>query len=59
MNKIAKILMNIGAVMAILGFALPFAGVALGPTIYNILQLGGLGLAVVFWLVYTFTKPKS
>jgi hypothetical protein len=59
MNKVAKILMNLGAVLVILGFTLPFLGVELGAQIYNILQLGGLGLAVVFWLAYTFTKPKS
>jgi hypothetical protein len=58
MYKVAKILMNMGAVMAILGFTLPFLGVELGAQIYNFLQLGGLGLVMVFWLMYTFTKPK-
>ena len=59
MNKIARVLMNTGALMAILGFSLPFLGVELGGQVYNILQLGGVAVAVVFWVVHRVTKVKS
>ena len=50
--------MNIGAIMATLGFTLPLIGVELAATIYDILQLGRIGLAVIFGLLYRITKPK-
>ncbi len=59
MNKLSKILMNLGALMAIAGFTLPFLGVELGADVYNVLQLGGIGLVIVFWLLDRFTTPRS
>lgn len=65
MNRLFRFLMNISAVMFAAGIALPYFfhfvlnGYNWSPVIWNILQIGGLGGLVVFWLMFRLTKPKK
>ncbi len=46
--KTGQLLLTIGLLMLVSGLVLPFVvGSALSPTVYNILQLGGIALAIV------------
>lgn len=48
----AQIVMTIGAVMLAAGFILPFvAGTAIPPMGYNVLQIGGIVLLIVGFVV--------
>lgn len=57
MNRFSKLIMYIGAGVALCGFMLPFFGVDVPGQPYNVLQVGGVALVIVFGLIYRLTAP--
>ncbi len=60
MRKIGQIILTIGALMLAAGFTFPFfVGTAIPPMGYNVLQIGGIALALVGFAVRAFGKKED
>lgn len=65
LNRLFWVLANVAAIMLALGFLLPYViaffakDFNLPVVVWNVLQLGGIGGLLVFYLAYRLTKPKT
>jgi hypothetical protein len=60
MQKIGRVVLTIGALMLAAGFTFPFfLASAIPPMGYNLLQIGGIVLALVGFVVRAFGKRKN
>ena len=60
MRKIGQTILTIGALMLAAGFTFPFfVGTAIPPMGYNVLQIGGIALALVGFVVRAFAKKED
>jgi hypothetical protein len=60
MRKIGQTILTIGVLMLAAGFTFPFfLGSAIPPMGYNVLQIGGIALALVGLVVRAFGKKKD
>jgi hypothetical protein len=57
MRKIGQIVLTVGMAMLAIGLVLPYiVGTAIPPAGYNFLQLGGLAVALVGFVIRAFGK---
>jgi hypothetical protein len=60
MRKVGQITLVIGALMLAAGFTFPFfVGAAIPPMGYNVLQFGGIALALVGFVVRAIGKKED
>jgi hypothetical protein len=65
MRKVGQMVLLVGALMMATGFTLPYmVGGAISPAGYNVLQIGGIALALVGFLIRragakTESKPAT
>lgn len=55
----AKLISNVAAVVFILSIALPRLGFSMNPLLHMVMDWGGATVAVIFFLVYRFSKEES
>ena len=59
MRKIGQVILTIGVLMLAAGFTFPFfVGAAIPPMGYTVLQIGGIALAVVGFIVRALGKKE-
>lgn len=57
MRRMGQVVLTVGAVMLAAGFTLPFIiGTLIPPGGYNVLQLGGIALVVIGFVIRAFGK---
>lgn len=60
MRRVGQIVLTVGAVMLAAGFTLPFiVGAGIPPGGYNVLQIGGIALVVIGFVVRAFGKRDT
>ena len=55
----AKLISNVAAIVFILSIALPRLGFSLNPQLHMVMDWGGATIAVIFFLIYRFSKEDS
>jgi hypothetical protein len=60
MRQAGQLILTVGVLMLAVGVTAPFVvGSALSPAMYNVLQIGGIVLAVVGWVVRQMAPRAS
>lgn len=60
MKQVGQVVLTVGALMLAAGVTLPFvAGTSIPPVGYNVLQVGGIALALIGFVVRAFGKGRT